>query len=141
MIGALVASVLMTQAAPGVVMPGVLDLPVIEGSAPSPDCMGYRERMSQGGETLECFGTTVGQVNDLAFAYVDAARERGWADASGAANAIWMARTLPDGTCQRLTIAGMWDFERTPEPGPTTPGFVVLSLKSDIRCPAQSPAQ
>jgi len=141
MIGAVLAVMLAGQGAPGAIMPGVLDLPILEGAEPAPDCLGFRARFSEGDEAFECLGAPVGRINDLVFAYRNAALERGWADASGAANAIWMTRTQPDGNCQKLTIAGMWDFERTPEPRPNDPGLVVIMLDADARCPAPRPAQ
>lgn len=144
MIAALVAVALsVSDPAPPaseVVLPGILDLPILQGGHLEPDCLGYRDRLSQTGETLECLGAPVSRVNDLVFAYRSAALERGWVDASGAANALWLTRVLPDGTCQRLTIAGMWDFERTPQPRPGDPGFIVISLDADARCPVQRPA-
>lgn len=139
MIGLVLAVALLGAAQGGAVLPGVLDLPLLDGAELAPECLGMRDRLSESGEAFACVGAPMSRVNDLAFAYVDVARERGWGDASGAANAIWMTRTLPDGRCQKLTIAGMWDFERTHDPRPGDPGFVLISLDADSRCPR--PAQ
>ncbi|MBJ7485659.1 hypothetical protein [Brevundimonas sp.] len=141
MIVALFAAATMVQGSPTVVMPGVLDFPMLEGVQPAPDCLGLRETLAEDGEAFECLGAPLSRVNDLAFAYVRAASERGWTDAGGAGIALWMTRVLPDGKCQRLTIAGMWDFERTPRPRPNDPGIVVISLDPDIRCPVLRPAE
>lgn len=141
MIAALVAAALVGQGASGAIMPGVLDLPMLEGATPAPECLGFRDRLSEGDETFECLGAPVGRINDLIFAYRGAALERGWADAGGAASAIWLTRNLPDGTCQRLTIGGMWDFERTPEPRDSDPGLVLIMLDAEARCPAPSAAR
>ncbi len=135
MIGALLALTLAGQAAPEVVLPGVLDLPVLEGSRPAPDCLGMRARLEEAGDPFACLGAPVGRINDLVFAYVDAAKAQGWVDASGAANAIWLTRTAADGRCQKLTVAGMWDFERTQQPRDSDPGYVLISLDADVRCP------
>lgn len=139
MIALAVAAVLAGQAASGPVLPGVLDLPLLDGAELAPDCLGMGDRLAESGEVFACVGAPVSRINDLTFAYVAEARTRGWADAGGAANALWMTRTLPDGTCQKLTLAGMWDFRRSPEPRPNDPGFVLVSLDADARCPR--PAQ
>lgn len=138
MIAAVLASLFVGQATPDTVLPGVLDLPLLEGSRLAPDCLGLKERLEDGGDPFACVGAPVERVNALAFAYVDAAKARGWTDAGGAANALWLTRPLADGRCQKLTVAGMWDFERTTRPRPTDPGFVLISLDADARCPAAS---
>lgn len=138
MIGLVLAAALAGQAQ-SMILPGVLDLPLLDGGVMAPDCQGFADRLNEAGDPYACVAAPMSQINDLAFAYLGAARERGWNDAGGAANAFWMTRPGEDGRCQRLTVAGMWDFERTPEPRPNDPGFVLISVDVDVRCtPARS---
>lgn len=119
-----------------VVLPGVADLPVLAGATPSPDCGGMLEVMGDPGRGMVCLGAPVSAINDLAFAYKREAAARGWKEASGAANALWMVRRGADGGCERLTIAAFWDFRLTEQPAPDTPGFVGLQVEPVRSCPA-----
>lgn len=124
------------QSAPPVLLPGVADLPVLAGSTPSPDCGGMLEVMGDSGRGMVCVGAPVSAVNDLVFAYKREAAARGWTDSGGAANALWMVRRTADGACERLTIAGFWDFRLTEQPAPDTPGFVGLQVDPVRSCQA-----
>jgi len=128
------------QSTPPVLLPGVADLPVVAGSAPSPDCGGMLEVMGDSGRGMVCVGAPVRAVNDLVFAYKREAEARGWTDSGGAANALWMVRRTADGACERLTIAGFWDFRLTERPAPETPGFVGFQVEPVRSCPAAAAA-
>jgi hypothetical protein len=117
-------------------LPGVADLPVLEGAAAAPDCGGMPTVFE--GDPVACVTAPIDRIDPLVWAYVREARARGWTDASGAANAIWLEKPGIDGKCQKLTIAGFWDFRRWPEPRPGIPGYVAVSVRSDVRCQTPS---
>lgn len=119
-----------------VLLPGVADLPVLAGATPSPDCGGMLDVMGDPGRGMVCVGAPVSAINDLVFAYRREAAARGWKDGGGAANALWMVRRGEGGACERLTIAGFWDFRLTEDPAPDTPGFVGLQVEPIRSCPA-----
>lgn len=112
------------------VLPGVLDFPVLEGATHSADCGGMREVV---GPELICLSAPLDHVNNLVFGYAAEAERRGWKEFGGAANAKWMVRQTAQG-CERLTIAGFWDFRRYPEPEEGIPGFVGLQVESIRSC-------
>lgn len=114
-----------------IVLPGVLDFPVLRGATPSPDCGGLREVV---GPEMTCLSAPLERVNDLIFGYVAEAERRGWKDSGGAANAKWMVRQTAEG-CERLTIAGFWDFRRYPEPEEGIEGFVGMQVERIRSCP------
>lgn len=124
------------QSPASTILPGVVDLPVVEGSKPSADCLGLRTRLAQDGDPFECLETTYEDANRIAFAYVRAAETAGWAHDGGAANALWLRRTMADGVCQRLTVAGF------PGPDDRAPraAVVLVSLDADVRCPRPNAA-
>lgn len=115
---------------PGV-LPGVLDFPVLGGATLSADCGGMRDVV---GTELTCLSAPVERVNDLVFGYAAEAERRGWRDFGGAANAKWMVRQTAQG-CERLTIAGFWDFRRYPKPEDGIPGFVGFQVEAIRNCP------
>jgi hypothetical protein len=92
------------------------------------------------GPQMRCVTTPIEAANDLAFAYVAEARRQGWTDAGGAATALWMQRTVADGSCERLTIASFWDYRAHPEPRPGLPAYVGLVIEPVRTCSAQPQA-
>jgi hypothetical protein len=135
MIAAFLAASLLSLAGQdreALLLPGVADLPVLEGSTPAPDCGGMPTMFE--GDPVACVTMPVEAVDPMVWAYVREAKARGWTDASGAANAIWLERPGTGERCQRLTVAGFWDFRRWPEPRPGISGYVAVSVRPDVRC-------
>lgn len=133
---ALIAAV-MTQAAPAVVLPEALGLPMLAGTTRSAECMGLRERFEGLGKPFDCLATTVALGNERAFQYIEAAKARGWQDAGGAANALMMIRPLDDGGCQRLSIAA---FPGTEAMAPGDPAYLLFAVDPAGTCPPLRPA-
>ncbi len=123
--------------APETVMPGVLDLPLIEGSRPTVECLGLRERLAEAGSPYTCLETSYDAANDMVFAYKRSAEQAGWTSDGGAANALWLRRTAADGKCQRLMLAAF--------PGPEggaqrRAAAIIFAMDPDVRCPRPTPA-
>ena len=128
---------LAVQAAPAMVLPGDLGLPLLAGTTRSAECMGLRERFDGLGKPFECLATTVALGNERAFQYIDAAKAKGWQHAGGAANALMMIRPLDDGGCQRLSIAA---FPGTEAMAPGDPAYLLFAVDPAGTCPPPRPA-
>jgi len=92
-----------------VILPSVMDLPVTVGVKDGPAC-----RRLLGAQTadarVDCVDTTGLDVNAASHAYIRGAMAAGWRGVGGAANAYWLERARPDGTCERLDVAAVADF-------------------------------
>jgi len=124
------AAALSGQAAPANV------LPIVPGSTPAPDCGGMREVMSRGSDAMQCFTSPMEQAFDMFTAHLAQARAAGWGSQNGAANVIWFWKPSAGGKCDRLTVAGFWNFREHPEPSPGIPAYVGLMIEPDQDCPA-----
>jgi len=133
---ALIAA-LSVQAAPALVLPEALGLPMLDGTTRSMECMGLRARFEGLGKPFDCLATTVALANERAPQYVEAAKARGWQNAGGAANALMMVRPLDDGGCQRLSIAA---FPGTEAMAPNDAAYLLFAVDPAGTCPPPRPA-
>lgn len=95
------------------VLPGFADLPVLQGSVVSEDCVLILPELPK--DRMTCLRTGQERINELAWEYGAEATERGWRWGSGAGSAIWYERDRTDGQCDRVTILAFWDFEKYAE--------------------------
>lgn len=123
--------------APETILPGALDLPVIEGSRPSVECLGLRERLAEAGSPYACLETSYDAANDMVFAYKRSAEQAGWTSDGGAANALWLRRTAAEGKCQRLTLAAFPGTEGGAQPRAAD---IIFAMDPDVRCPRPTTA-
>ena len=131
------AAITALQAAPVTVLPGVLDLPLIEGTTVSADCMGHRAQMTVPGKPFECLADHMAHANEHVFAYVAAAQAKGWVPDTAAANGIFLRRTLPNGVCQKLAFIGL---PGTQAMRPEDPAYILIAVDPAATCPSPSAA-
>jgi len=127
---AMLVAALSVSAQQTVLLPGVADLPVLYGSVYSPDCGGLRELV---GADMQCVGAPAEEIDGLMNAYAAEARRHGWKDGDGAANALWLTRATPQG-CEKLTIAGFWDFRADTDYREGLPALVGFLVEPVGRC-------
>lgn len=125
-----VAAALSGQAAPANV------LPLVPGSTPAPDCGGMRDVVDPANHGMRCFTSSMEQASNMFTAHMAQARAAGWGSQNGAANVIWFWKPSTDGKCDRLTVAGFWNFREHPQPGPDIPAYVGLMIEPGQDCPA-----
>lgn len=105
-----IAAIVMTaeaRAQEGTILPGLLDLPVVEGAFIPEDCKWPRppEDASRAG----CVAFPMGESQSMQDTYVQLLQERGWAFASGAGNAFWFHRPVAEGDCvERAYLVGWY---------------------------------
>lgn len=137
-----IAAVLMGQAGAraeaGVILPGVVDLPLVEGAAPMADCGRYEPLLAGVDLPRQCLMTTIAQSDPVADAYVASAKAKGWLGGGGVANVMNLYRPNADGTCQRLDLAVFPGGETT---GPTDPAIILIGFTPSRICPTQAPAR
>jgi len=110
-------------------------MPVVAGTTPSPDCGGMREVMSGGAPGMECVTTNMDNATTLVGQYVAEARRLGWSAPDGAANVLWLYKPGEGGKCDRLTIVGLWDYNRYPQPAAGIPLYIGRMVQSGQDCP------
>lgn len=99
-------------------------LPFVQGTVPAPDCGGVRDVVSRGNETMQCITFPIEQAADQFNAQLQQVRLAGWSPAGGQANIILFQKSDAVGACDRLTVAGFWDFRQHPQP---TAGIPAIS--------------
>lgn len=137
MIAALAA--MMIAAGPtDVVLPGMVDLPLIQGSTLMPDCLFLQDRLAASGKPFQCVGAPLAKADEITRAYATSAQTRGWASSGGVANAVSFHRPLPDGRCEGLAFAG---FPTTEAMAPSDLAMLIVIYSPTNDCPPPRPAQ
>lgn len=135
MILSVLAVVATIQAAPIVVLPGLLDLPLAEGSTLMADCGWLQETVAKGGASVQCVATTMGQGDDVVRAYSRSAQAMGWTSGGGEANVMRLYRRDAEGACSELGFAG---FPGSSANGPADPAIIIIGAGPSSRCPSPS---
>lgn len=129
-----------TRAGPdgALVLPGVLDLPLVEGATPMADCGRFEPLFAGVDLPRQCLTTTMAQSDAVADAYVASAKARGWLGGGGVANVMNLHRPNADGTCRRLDLAVFPGGQAT---GPADPAIILIGVTPSHICPTQAPAR
>ena len=126
------------QTTPGIVLPGVLDLPIIEPATTLADCGPMLEGVAASGKPYQCLGATIENGQGVINAYIAEAKTRGWVSLGAAANAFNLQRPLPDGGCQGMVLAG---FPGAATMNPSDPAIILIAVDPATRCLSPRPAQ
>lgn len=114
--------------------PATSPLPFVPGTTPAPDCGGLRDVVSRGNEAMQCITFPMEQAADQFNAQLQQVRLAGWSPAGGQANIILFQKPDAAGGCDRLTVAGFWDFRQHPEPTPGIPAYIGLMIEPGQAC-------
>ena len=123
------------QASPVVVLPGLLDLPLAEGSTLMADCGWLQETVAKGGKSVQCVTSSLEGSNDVVRAYIQSAKTQGWGDGGGEANVARLYRHAADGACEEMGLAV---FPASEASGPADPAIIIIAGGPSDRCPSPS---
>lgn len=132
---AVLAMVGALQASPGVVLEGLLDLPLAEGSTLMSDCGWLQQTVAPRGKSVQCVTASLGGSNDVVRAYIRSAEGLGWNSGGGEANVTRLYRRSADGACEEMGLAV---FPAGSASGPTDPAIIIIGGGPSDRCPAPS---
>lgn len=114
--------------------PSANTLPFVPGTTPAPDCGGMRDIISRGNQAMQCITFPMEEAATQFNAQLQQVRSAGWIPAGGQANIILFQKANAAASCDRLTVAGFWDFRKHPQPAPGIPAYIGLMVEPDQPC-------
>lgn len=133
MIALTILTALSIQAAQpdNLLLPGVLDLPVLEGSQRDPSCGGQIDAINPG-DGLACVSSPSPSSSEGIMAYAESALGLGWRPAFLAQESIFLERSKTDGRCELLAISASAGGE--PSSSIEDPNIISIILERDMQC-------
>lgn len=124
----LAASLMLAAGAPGstdVILPGVLDLPVVAGQKAGGPCAFLKADFTRTA-TQDCVAMRGKDVDPAMNSYTRALVAKGWTFAGGAAIQFWFERARPEGDCERINMSALVDFQKPAAESLKGPGTIVF---------------